>query len=290
MSELPGAQVHDPQESQNLTPLQHVQQTAKHVAQSTGEAVKTLSSKGSQDHPLRKHEVKLKTECFTPMQHAQLTTKEIAHSTGEAVEKPGSKLEDDLWGQTVGAEMKLQSKSNATRHQYSTPKRHVAPDSRKLGSSERTSDSLNITPLQRAELTAQRVAKSTGNSLEKLSASENAVPLHKQNGWLNHESIDLPASGAEKSRYKHSNVPLTPGIDNVSNTVSSESELGNSEYSGKSTSSESERVTLDHCNPADIDYQERFSSFEKVKRTAEMVAESTGEAVQKLSTSFDYSI
>ena len=260
--------------SQDITPLQNMLLTAKHVAQSTGEAAERLSSKISLNHdrPLRNHGVEFGSECLTPLQRAQLIAKQVAQSTGQAVERLGSKLEGGMRSQPSGAEIKLQ---NDSRHQHSTPERHTVPDPYKLESVEQTD--VSISPLQRVEITAQRVAKSTSKSLDKLNICEdttNSMRPHKHNEYL-HESKDLLTSGA-----RHINSSLTNNIhihtsglaSNALNTKS-ESEHSASDYSG---------AYLGHGNPEN---QEGISSFEKVQHTAKMVAESTGEAVQKLSNS-----
>lgn len=279
MNELP---LDSDEELQNLTPLQNMLLTAKRVAQSTGEAAERLNH----DRPLRNHGVKFGNECLTPLQRAQLTAKQVAQSTGQAVERLGSKLEGGRWSQPSGAEMKLQSKSNDCRHQHSTPKWHIVLDPHKHEPVEQTD--ISISPLQRVEITAQRVAKSTSKSLDKLNICEdatNSTPPHKRNGYL-HESKDLLASGAKKSR--HINLPLTNSIhiyssSLASNALNTQSEHSASDYSGRSSSSESKYACLGHGNPEN---QEGISSkFEKVQHTARMVAESTGEAVQKLSNS-----
>lgn len=262
--------------------------TAKRVAQSTGEAAERLSSKLSLNHdrPFRNHGVKFESESLTPLQRAQLTAKQVAQSTGEAVERLGSKLDDVKRSQP---EMKLQSR----RHQDSTPKRHIVPDPHRHEPVHVQQTDISISPLQKVEITAQRVAKSTSKSLEKLNISQDATytdfkPPHKQNEYLQ-GSKALPTSGTKENN--HSRLPLTNCIhihssglvSNVPNNKL-ETELSESEYSGKSLSIESK---CGHCNPENVEYQEgnSISSFEKVKHTAKMVAESTGEAVQKLSSS-----
>ena len=180
-------------------------------------------------------------ESLTPVQCAQLTAK-----TGEAVKRLGSKLDQN---NHAGGGPKQGSKSSTTRsHHHTTPKRQVAPDTHKL---ELVEHDAGLSPLERAELTAQRVAKSTGKSLEKLNKSEHtlqrSVPLCEQN-----------ESSAEL-----------------------ESERSSSECS---TTSETKLAMPDSL---DLDH---LSSLERVKHTAEMVADSTGVAVQKLSSSLSNSI
>ena len=259
LSEIHKSHVSD-EESLNLTPLQHMQQTAKQVAQSTGEAVDRLTSKAAQSKQDQLANHGDEGESLTPLQRAQLTAKKVARSTGEAVERLGSKIDQNH--QAPGEGIKLPSKSSATRsYHHTTPKRQVAPDTRKLENVEHNS---SLSPLQRAELTAQRVARSTGKSLEKLSKSEHvlhqfphSVPLHEQNG--------------ERESTNES-------------TAESESDRSDSECP---TTSETRLATPVQGDPVDNDH---LSSLEKVKRTAEMVADSTGVAVQKLSNSLSDSI
>ena len=187
-------------------------------------------------------------ETLTPLQRAQLTARKVARSTGEAVERLGSKLDQN---HQAGEGPKLGSKSNAMRsYNHTTPKRQVAPDTHKLEHMH-VEHEMGLSPLERAELTAQRVAKSTGKSLERLSKSD--------------------------SRLQHS----APQQEQNESTAESESDRSDSECS---TTSE---ATPDHGDSVDHD---RLSSLERVKRTAEMVADSTGVAVQKLSSSLSDSI
>ena len=245
------------EESQSLTPLEHVQQTAKRVAQSTGEAVERLQSKRTLPK-LPGHLTNyddLEDEALTPLQRAQLTAERVARSTGEAVERlQGSKLDQNPHQAATGEWPKLQgSKNNAMRsHHHTTPKRHVAPDTRKLEHVRDEEHKLGLSPLERAELTAKRVAASTGKSLERLSKLQT------------------------ESGLQHS-LPL------YKSTTESGSDTSGSECS-RSTNSETRLASADHF--AD----NHLSSLERVRRTAEMVADSTGVAVQKLSSSLTDSI
>ena len=222
------------------------------MAQSTGEAVERLQSKTAlpKQGNLANHDDE--DGMLTPLQRAQLTAKKVARSTGEAVERLGSKLDQNP--HQAGEGPKLGSKSNAMRsYHHTTPKRQVAPDTRKLEHMNMEHDT-GLTPLERAELTAKKVAKSTGKSLERLSKSDNrlqhSVPLQEQN----------------------------------ESTAESESAQSGSECS---TTSETRLATPDHGDSVDHDH---LSLLERVKRTAEMVADSTGVAVQKLSNSLSDSI
>ena len=258
---------------------------------STGEAVERLTSQGerlTQNHLAREAQ----GESLTPLQRAQQTAKEVAQSTGEAVERLGSELKKVEQNHLTGAEMKLHSTS---RYRDTTPKRQVAPDTHKLEPVDQNSSS--ISPLQRAELTAQRVAKSTGKALEKLATSEHSglepkptthsVPLHKQNGYL-HDSETTTKENDIELKHKHTPPTNIHSAELDSTNTESESDLSDSEYS---TTSETRLTTPAHCNPAGLEYPESdgLSSLEKVKRTAEVVADSTGVAVQKLSTSLSES-
>jgi hypothetical protein len=208
---------------------------------------------------LPNHDDHLEDETLTPLQRAQLTAKRVARSTGEAVERlQGSKLDKNPH-QAGGEQPKLpESKNNAIRsHHHTTPKRRVAPDTRKL---EHVRDTVEhtesgLSPLERAELTAQRVAVSTGKSLERLSKSQTE-------------------SGLQRSLPLHES------------TTESGSDTGGSGIS-RSTNSETRLASSDRVPLADLDH---LSSLERVKRTAEMVADSTWVAVQKLSSSLSDSI
>ena len=201
-----------------------------------------------QDHLANHHD---EDETLTPLQRAQLTARKVARSTGEAVERLRSKLDQN---HQAGEGPKLGNTSNAMRsYHHTTPKRQVAPDTRKLEHMH-VEHVTGLSPLERAELTAQRVAKSTGKSLEKLSKSD--------------------------SRLQHS-APLQ---EQNESTTESESDRSGSECS---TTSETRLATPDHGDSVDHDC---LSSLEKVKHTAEMVADSTGVAVQKLSSSLSDSI
>ena len=255
--------LHLSDDSQSLTPLEYVHQTAKRVAQSTGEAVERLQSKAAlpkQGHLALNHDND-EDETLTPLQRAQLTAKRVARSTGEAVERlQGSRIDQNPW-QQASEGPKLGSKSNAMRsHHHTTPRRQVAPDTRKLEHhGTHLEHETGLSPLERAELTAQRVAKSTGKSLQKLSKS-----------------------GSQSESGQHHSVPL------YENTTDSES--GASGTSSEcSTASETKLASLDPHDDsvANLDH---LSSLERVKRTAEMVADSTGVAVQKLSSSLSDSI
>ena len=269
-----------------------MQLTARQVAQSTGEAVEQLSFKGNNLHhdDCRGRE----SESLTPLQRAQQTAKEVAESTGEAVERLGSKIN--------GMERNYSSPSKSgatTRHQYATPKRNVAPDARKLEPTEH-----NLSPLQRTKLTAKRVAKSTGKSLQKLTYStehaNRSMPQQKQNGhqscYWQREGVSSVSmeSGGRSSRQKHTlltNGSHTCNADVGSSTADSESELSDSECSGSVSSETSRLAAPGHSESMDFDHKnDGVSSFEKVKRTAEIVSKSTGVAVQKLSTSLSESV
>ena len=247
------------EEPQSLTPLEHVQQTAKRVAQSTGEAVERLQSKRTLPKPpghLANHD-DLEDETLTPLQRAQLTAERVARSTGEAVERlQGSKLDQSPHQAVTGEQPKLPgSKNNAMRsHHHTTPKRHVAPDTRKLENMRDVEHKSSLSPLERAEIAAKRVALSTGKSLEKLSKSQT------------------------ESGLQHS-PPLFESTESGSDTSTSGSECS------RSTKSETRLASADRL--AGLDH---LSSLERVRRTAEMVADSTGAAVQKLSSSLSDSI
>ena len=282
---------------QSLTPLQHVQLTAKQVAHSTGEAVEKLSSQGT---PHAKHSDR--SVSLTPLQHAQqLTAKEVTKMTGdlEVAERLGPQLNG------VDQTHPLSSvRSGAARYQHSTPKRHVAPDSHKLEAVEHSS---SLSPLQRTKLTAKKVAKSTSKSLQKLSSSEYvpySVPLgfEQTNGRSHHSQSKVSTLSAEKEsgrigrsdRQKHV-LALTNGRSHVDDedlsSKVSESDISDSNSSA-SVSSET-RMLAQIADSAQQDHDhlsDGVSSFEKVKRTAEMVADSTGVAVQKLSSSLSESI
>ena len=228
------------------------------MAQFTGEAVERLQSQVALPKPAGHLENRgNEGDALTPLQRAQLTAKRVAHSTGEAVERlQGSKLKlDQNPHQAREGPGKRESKGgNAIRshhHHHTTPRRLVAPDTRKLEHVQVEHDIGIMSPLERAERTAQRVARSTGKSLERLSKSE--------------------------SRLQHS-VPLRE------TTTESESDTSGSECS---TTSETRLASLDHGDMADLD---RLTSLERVKRTAEIVADSTGVAVQKQSSSLSDSI
>ena len=192
----------------------------------------------------RDHSDRYKTESrsLTPLQRAQFTAKEVARSTGEAVEQLGSRL--------VGTE--VNPTDSAGRYHYGAPKRNIAPDSRKLQFKHEST----ISPLQRAEFTAQRVAESTGESLQKLNSEskcwKHSVHHYEQNGCSNK---------GEDTAY--------------STTRSSGCGL-------KCIQVDSVTYTANELDAADSD---GVDSFEKVKQTAEVVAKSTGVAVQKLSSS-----
>ncbi len=199
----------------------------------------------------------LENETLTPLQRAQLTAKRVAHSTGEAVARlQGSKLDKNPH-QAGGEQPKLsESKNNAIRsHHHTTPKRRVAPDTRKLEHMRDVVDHAesDLSPLERAELTAQRVAVSTGKSLERLSKSQtesglqHSLPLHES---TTESGSDTSGSGCSRSTNSETGLALADRV-------------------------------------ADLDH---LSSLERVKRTAEMVADSTGMAVQKLSSSLSDSI
>ena len=185
-------------------------------------------------------------ESLTPLQHAQLVAKKVACSTGEAVGRLRSRLDQN--NLETGEGPKLGKKSSATvrSHHHTTPKRSVALDTHKLDHVDHDED---LSPLERAELTAQRVAKSTGKSLEKLSKSEHAL--------------------------QHS-IPLCKQKESIVAEI--ESERSDSECS---TTSETEPDSLD------LDH---LSSLERVKHTAEIVADSTSMAVQRLTSSLSDSI
>lgn len=176
--------------------------------------------------------------------------KEVARSTGEAVEQLGSRL--------VGTELNHTSletlPDSAGRYHYGAPKRNIAPDSRKLQFKHEST--IIISPLQRAEFTAQRVAESTGESLQKLNSEskcwKHSVHHYEQNGCSNK---------GEDTAY--------------STTRSSGCGL-------KCIQVDSVTYTANELDAADSD---GVDSFEKVKQTAEVVAKSTGVAVQKLSSS-----
>ena len=192
-------------------------------------------------------------DALTPLQRAQLTAKRVAHSTGEAIERLQGSKPDQHPHQTREGPKRDSKSGNAMRsyhHHHTTPRRQIAPDTRKLEHVQVEHD-VGISPLERAELTAQRVARSTGKSLERLSKSE--------------------------SRLQHS-----VGLSLHESTT--ESDTSGSECS---TTSETRLASLDHGDMADLD---RLTSLERVKRTAEIVADSTDEAVQKLSSSLSDSI
>lgn len=200
----------------------------------------------------------LEDETLTPLQCAQLTAERVARSTGEAAERlQGSKLDPSPHQAATRERPKLPgSKNNAMRsHHHTTPKRHVAPDTRKLENMRDVEHKSGLSPLERAEITAKRVALSTGKSLERLSKSQT------------------------ESGLQHSPPLFESTTESGSDTSTSGSECS------RSTNSETRLASADHL--ADLDH---LSSLERVRRTAEMVADSTGAAVQKLSSSLSDSI
>ena len=115
----------------------------------------------------------------------------------------------------------------------------------------------NLTSLQRAQLTAQAVAHSTGQAVQKLSHHQHSSQNHSQSQPTPPERGVSSANPFQKyaDNFAHS-TPVT---------TSSQPSHANGLLSGRSS--------------------DQLSPIERAVYTAEQVAESTGEAVQKLSQS-----
>ena len=246
-------------EHQSFDPLQQVELTAKQVAKSTGEAVERLSHRESHVHSVRE------SKSLTPLQRAQQTAKEVAQSTGEAVEQLGSRLacSSDVLGRG-GAELgTILPGSSMAGGRYGTPKRHMAPDYGKLQLEHRSSP---LSPLQKAEFTAQRVAESTGESLHKLTSQsdraggKHSISPHEENGYSHYHEATTTRSSTTGSRLSSGPSPSNIHQGSVS------------------------------ANQLRASVGDQVSPFDKVKHTAEVVANSTGVAVQKLSSSLSENI
>lgn len=169
----------------------------------------------------------------------------------------------------------------------------------------------NLTPLELAEYTAEQVALSTGKAVEKLAAQKtkpgpqqtNGVVLQSEQHLSSHTPVQPDITvGIAPSSLKHdtstgqsSQVAIKhddSGGDDLAQDSSLHSYAKASNLSPNTspfhlteTSPAHSRLSDFLHHPAHIEYPEGTSSIQKALLVAEVVADSTGAALQKLSDS-----
>ena len=222
-----------------LSPLAKAELTASHVAQSTGKAVERLAKDRKQETHTSSS---IDTAGLSPLAKAELTASHVAQSTGKAVER-------------LATDASILKQSPLT---------HTTPSPSEQPPLSDTLQSTHLTPLERAQHTAEKVAESTSHAVRKLtqdfatrSLKETRFPDHIRNEDLETSSEPSLLTGGGHSTEHH----ISPRLDHSSGHTSYHQSLG------------------------DLTHPDGLSPLEKVTHTAERVAGSTGVAVVKLSGS-----
>lgn len=162
-------------------------------------------------------------------------------------------VEDDSWGETIESNPTLPLEIGAIRgnsvQQESQP--------------SHTND-----PLQQAQLTAEAVAQSTSNAVDRLS--------HHHSSITDDHTSSIAATTPQKTmltKITHPTKPLKPNDNHLMNGFA------------HSTPVAVHRLAHPPIQARSAGEPVGFSPIEKVVFTAEQVAESTGESVHKLSQS-----
>lgn len=208
---------------------------------------------------------------LTPLELAHITAERVAHSTGEAVKKlamHGPRLRHSEGHFLPQAQAGNNENTSSKNTKTSTAHQPVSPN-------------MGLSPIQLAHKTAEQVAESTGQAVKKLATSQhihyNVTPhsLVRNQGTTN---------GHRSSNTHHRNHQ---------NETDSDSSVSDTDYSTTDATSPSHSIqqhsspahyTLVHTS-ADVHYRDGSSPIERVTHTAEIVADSTSIAVEKLSKS-----
>ncbi len=197
---------------------------------------------------------------LSPLARAELTAIQVAQSTGEAVQR-------------------LAKDTSLLKHTPANPH----------STAEQTVDSSQLSALEMAQNTAERVARSTGEALRTLThdfaartQGSSRFPNHVRNGDLEASSEPSLLTGGGYSALP---ARLTDRFEQRS-SLQGMNGLGVTE--GKTSTPQQEgRVGLQsfHRSLGSLSFEEGLSPLDKVIHTAEKVAGSTGVAVVKLSDS-----
>ena len=233
----------------------------------------------SQDPGMAGDEQRDEDRNLTALEMAELTAQRVAVSTGKAVETL------TLASNTKSRNASLKSNDVNQSSVIHRPAELDMPP--------------NLTPLQQVEYTAEQVAHSTGEAVEKLAAQSRSISSEDRSQAPTHYTLltrvssDQMPKHAKRKRVRERNRALANGpipypqtseteSDSDFNTASSRSKKSTPTHSAAKTGTAG---TLNAMHtPATLTFIEGSSSVEKMTHTAEVVAQSTSKAVQSLSS------
>ena len=268
-----------------LNLLEQVEQTAERVARSTGDAVQRAVK--STENVVQKSSLEL----------AQQTAKQVAKSTSTAVQKLADKTENSISMKRPAEEISQSNTNPVQRFLLDTS------DGEESDQDLDSSRNKSLDPLQSVQQATPSAAQSTGVSKIPNGIHTDPRPRQHTNGSvrklpslpmikeqeLTAGSLRLPNGLRDSVHHQSSSIPLCTSQQQKTGSVelASDSEYStteSSEFPPKRTNVRKASIQA-HRQSITVDLDLETNPLERMTDTAEIVAQSTGRAVQKLTNS-----